>query len=141
MIEEFMLLANRRVATTLAASFPDRALLRRHPPPDARKLAELAAFSAAHGLSLECSAAGALAASLKALRAARPDAVPLATLLATKPQQLAQYFCTGQLVRLPMHCVLFQGWRVTDALIAPHSAAGGGVGPLRAGDAAVYALY
>lgn len=40
-----MLLANISVATSIAASFPDRALLRRHPQPNARKLA--AAASAA----------------------------------------------------------------------------------------------
>jgi DIS3-like exonuclease 2 len=98
LIEEFMLLANRRVAATLASAFPERALLRRHPPPEPRKLAELAAFSSAHGLALACGGgSGALAASLKALAVSRPDATALATLLATKPQQLAQYFCTGQL--------------------------------------------
>jgi DIS3-like exonuclease 2 len=99
LVEEFMLLANRRVAAFIADAFPERALLRRHPPPDARKLTELAAFSAAHGLSLDARSSGALHASLSALAAARPDAAPLATLLATKPMQLALYFCTGEVAR------------------------------------------
>ena len=45
LVEEFMLLANISAATAVAAAFPDRALLRRHPQPNPRKLA--AAASAA----------------------------------------------------------------------------------------------
>ena len=33
-----MLLANMTVAKIVADAFPDRALLRRHPPPDEKKL-------------------------------------------------------------------------------------------------------
>jgi DIS3-like exonuclease 2 len=44
-VEEFMLLANISAATAVASAFPDRALLRRHPQPNPRKLA--AAASAA----------------------------------------------------------------------------------------------
>ena len=33
-----MLLANMSVAKIVADAFPDRALLRRHPPPDEKKL-------------------------------------------------------------------------------------------------------
>ena len=36
-----MLLANMSVAKIVADAFPDRALLRRHPPPDERKIGEL----------------------------------------------------------------------------------------------------
>jgi len=32
-VEEFMLLANRTAAARIAETYPDRALLRRHPPP------------------------------------------------------------------------------------------------------------
>jgi len=95
LVEEFMLLANRRVAAKIASAFPQAALLRRHPPPDPRKLAELATFSGAHSLALDTSSSKALHASLTALRCSRPDAAPLATLLATKPMQLAMYFSTG----------------------------------------------
>lgn len=45
LVEEYMLLANISVATAIASAFPDCALLRRHPQPNARKLA--AAASAA----------------------------------------------------------------------------------------------
>lgn len=46
---------------------------------------------------LRCSAAGALMASLEAVRAgpADPAVKEAITLLATKPMQLALYFCTG----------------------------------------------
>ena len=36
--EELMLLANRSVATVIAEHYPDRALLRRHPPPQDKGL-------------------------------------------------------------------------------------------------------
>ncbi len=45
LVEEFMLLANISVAQTITAAFPNCALLRCHPSPNARKLA--AAASAA----------------------------------------------------------------------------------------------
>ena len=64
-----MLLANFRVARALGRAFPGRALLRRHPEPNPRKLAELDAFAAKHGLPLRTSSAGALHASLTALGA------------------------------------------------------------------------
>lgn len=39
LVEEFMLLANMSVAKIVADAFPERALLRRHPPPEEKKLA------------------------------------------------------------------------------------------------------
>ncbi len=46
LVEEFMLLANMSIAALIAGAFPDRALLRRHPPPHQRKMEELAATAA-----------------------------------------------------------------------------------------------
>jgi DIS3-like exonuclease 2 len=68
LVEEFMLLANRRVAKFIADVFPQRAVLRRHPPPDARKLDGLRKFCEQHGLQLDLSSAGALHASLQLVR-------------------------------------------------------------------------
>jgi DIS3-like exonuclease 2 len=48
-VEEFMLLANRRVAKFISGVFPQQAVLRRHPPPDARKLEGLKKFCDQHG--------------------------------------------------------------------------------------------
>ena len=36
-----MLLANMSVARMIAGAFPDRAMLRRHPPPNERKIQDL----------------------------------------------------------------------------------------------------
>ena len=41
LVEEFMLLANMSVARMVAGAFPERALLRRHPPPNERKIQDL----------------------------------------------------------------------------------------------------
>jgi len=102
LVEELMLLANRRVATVVARAWPAAALLRRHPPPEPRKLDELMQFGRTHGLGMDTSSSAALHASLQALRASRPADAPLAVLAATKPQQLALYFCTG--------CVPEEAW-------------------------------
>ena len=45
LVEEFMLLANMSVAALVADAFPERALLRRHPPPNQRKLDEVSHLS------------------------------------------------------------------------------------------------
>jgi exoribonuclease R len=45
LVEEFMLLANMSVAALIAGAFPARALLRRHPPPNQRKLDEVSHLS------------------------------------------------------------------------------------------------
>ena len=41
-----MLLANMSVAALIADAFPERSLLRRHPPPNQRKLEEVSHLSA-----------------------------------------------------------------------------------------------
>ncbi|KAK9829114.1 hypothetical protein WJX72_003965 [[Myrmecia] bisecta] len=99
LVEEFMLLANMSVARLIARAFPDRAILRRHPPPNERKMAELEAVAGQLDLGIDCSSAGALQASLTALRQAALDSTMLdvVQLLATKPMQVALYFCTGEL--------------------------------------------
>jgi DIS3-like exonuclease 2 len=95
LVEELMLLANRRVAAFIAAAVPQGALLRRHPPPDGRKMDELRLFSAKHGLDLDTSSSGALHASLTRLARSRPEVAAVATLMVTKPMQLAHYFSTA----------------------------------------------
>ena len=64
-VQELMLAANMAVAALLADAFPDIALLRRHPPPLERKMAELGALSEKLGLELDVSGAAALQASLQ----------------------------------------------------------------------------
>ena len=43
LVAEFMLLANMSVAQLIGMAFPDKAMLRRHPSPEDRKMGELEA--------------------------------------------------------------------------------------------------
>ena len=98
LVEEFMLLANRRVAAVIAEACPGLAVLRNHPPPDRRKTAEVEALVARMGLpgTFCTSSSGVFQESLRRLADSAPLEVSSAvTLLSTKPMHLAQYFCTG----------------------------------------------
>ncbi|XP_050363087.1 DIS3-like exonuclease 2 [Argentina anserina] len=100
LVEEFMLLANITVAEVISRAFPDSALLRRHPEPNMRKLKELEAFCAKNGLQLDTSSSGRFHQSLERIREKLKDDSVLFNILmnyATKPMQLATYFCSGEL--------------------------------------------
>eukprot|EP01018_Ginkgo_biloba_P005533 Gb_17335 [translate_table: standard] len=100
LVEEFMLLANMTVAKIISRAFPDCSLLRRHPEPNLRKLKDLEAFCDKHSFDLDVSSAGALHLSLEKMRDNLKDDPGLFNILvlyATKPMQLAKYFCTGEL--------------------------------------------
>lgn len=55
-----MLLANMAVAHKTHRTFPERALLRRHPPPQTKMLNDLMEFCDQMGLPMDFSSAGAL---------------------------------------------------------------------------------
>lgn len=55
-----MLLANMAVAHKIYRAFPERALLRRHPPPQTKMLSDLEEFCDQMGLPMDFSSAGAL---------------------------------------------------------------------------------
>ncbi|XP_030536129.1 DIS3-like exonuclease 2 isoform X2 [Rhodamnia argentea] len=100
LVEEFMLLANRTAAEVIARAFPDTALLRRHPEPNMRKLREFEVFCSKHGLPLDTSSSGQFRKSLEQIRETlKDDSVMFDILIsyATKPMQVATYFCTGDL--------------------------------------------
>ncbi|KAJ7965601.1 DIS3-like exonuclease 2 [Quillaja saponaria] len=100
LVEEFMLLANRTAAEVICRAFPDSALLRRHPEPNIRKLRELEAFCLKHGLELDTSSSGRFHQSLERIREKlKGDSVLFDILIsyATRPMQLASYFCSGDL--------------------------------------------
>lgn len=100
MVEEFMLLANMSVAKVISKAFPDCALLRRHPEPNLRKLQELQNICEKSGFNLDISSSGALHVSLEKIREEMKEDPALYSILmlyATKPMQLAKYFCTGEL--------------------------------------------
>lgn len=55
-----MLLANMAVAHKIFRTFPEQALLRRHPPPQTKMLSDLVEFCDQMGLPMDASSAGAL---------------------------------------------------------------------------------
>nr|XP_051690106.1 DIS3-like exonuclease 2 [Oryctolagus cuniculus] len=100
LVEEFMLLANMAVAHKIHQAFPDRALLRRHPPPQSKMLSDLVEFCEQMGLSVDVSSAGALNKSLT--KTFGDDKYSLArkevlTNMYSRPMQMALYFCSGML--------------------------------------------
>eukprot|EP00899_Mesostigma_viride_P010512 jgi/Mesvir1/19462/Mv10488-RA.1 len=97
LVEEWMLLANMSVAATLARAFPDRALLRRHPAPNERKLALVRAMCDEMGLEVDFSSSRSIQDALTRLEQAESHVVySTIKIQLTKPMQLAQYFCTGE---------------------------------------------
>lgn len=99
MIEEFMLLANHRVALKLVAALPKAALLRNHVPPVQRSLDKFTSFvEAATGIALEAESSLALSRSMARLQAAvTPEVFTALQDLGTRSMQLAKYFSTGEL--------------------------------------------
>ncbi|KAK2429678.1 exosome complex exonuclease RRP44 protein A [Trifolium repens] len=98
LIEEYMLLANTTAAEVICRAYPDVALLRRHPEPHLRKLKEFTAFCQKHGLNLDTSSSGHIHRSLEKIKEKLKDDPVLYEILisyATRPMQLASYFCSG----------------------------------------------
>jgi DIS3-like exonuclease 2 len=98
LIEECMLLANTTAAEVICRAYPDVALLRRHPEPNLRKLEEFTAFCQKHGLNLDTSSSGHIHRSLEKIKEKLKDDPVLYEILisyATRPMQLASYFCSG----------------------------------------------
>ncbi|KAB0380163.1 hypothetical protein FD755_007947 [Muntiacus reevesi] len=100
LVEEFMLLANMAVAHKIHRAFPERALLRRHPPPQTKMLNDLVEFCDQMGLPMDFSSAGALNKSLTEMfgddkySLARKEVL---TNMCSRPMQMAVYFCSGVL--------------------------------------------
>ncbi|XP_078143582.1 DIS3-like exonuclease 2 [Centroberyx gerrardi] len=100
LVEEFMLLANMATAHHIYRSFPEQALLRRHPPPQTKMVDELQEFCDQMGLNVDFTSAGALHRSLHTTlgddeySSARKEVL---THMCSRPMQMAVYFCTGVL--------------------------------------------
>nr|KAF6450013.1 DIS3 like 3'-5' exoribonuclease 2 [Molossus molossus] len=100
LVEEFMLLANMAVAHKIYRAFPERALLRRHPPPQTKMLNDLVEFCDQMGLPVDFTSSGALNKSLTEIfgddkySLARKEVL---TNMCSRPMQMALYFCSGML--------------------------------------------
>ncbi|KAM9789245.1 DIS3-like exonuclease 2 [Neosynchiropus ocellatus] len=100
LVEEFMLLANIATASHIYNSFPELALLRRHPPPKTKMVDELQELCDQLGIDIDFSSAGALHKTLHSTlgddeySAARKDVL---THMCSRPMQMALYFCSGAL--------------------------------------------
>eukprot|EP00658_Telonema_sp_P-2_P048691 TRINITY_DN37024_c0_g2_i1.p1 TRINITY_DN37024_c0_g2~~TRINITY_DN37024_c0_g2_i1.p1 ORF type:complete len:769 (-),score=165.92 TRINITY_DN37024_c0_g2_i1:138-2444(-) len=98
LVEEFMLLANQRVASYIARQFPQIALLRNHGAPLEHGLEEVAKFCGLHGIPMDTSSSKTLEESLsEQINQFHPHARRVLTHMLTKPMQQANYFCTGDM--------------------------------------------
>ncbi|KAH9492825.1 DIS3-like exonuclease 2 [Bulinus truncatus] len=98
LIEEFMLLANMAVAHKIMKSFPQKAVLRRHPPPQVKPLEAMEELCDSLCVEIDASSSGSLQKSL--LKYYGEDEfsqsrLQVLVVLISKPMQLAKYFCSG----------------------------------------------
>ena len=93
-VEEFMLLANVCVASTLAERFPALALLRRHPAPPLERFSDFLEHASRKGFSIDASTSKNLADSLDAaIDPSDPELNTLLRIAATRCMAPAAYFC------------------------------------------------
>ncbi|CAL1301213.1 unnamed protein product [Larinioides sclopetarius] len=100
LIEEFMLLANMSVAKHIYEAFPTLSLLRRHPAPQPKMMADIVSMCETMGVILDPSSSGALQSSIAQYKGddylSRAQTELLMHLI-SKPMNCALYFCTGVL--------------------------------------------
>jgi exosome complex exonuclease DIS3/RRP44 len=98
LVEEFMLLANNSVAKKIFDTFPELALLRRHPKPNPANFEELITAAKGHGIEIDVSSNKKLSESLNRIRDAKNEYLNLLfRMLTTRCMTQALYFCTGSL--------------------------------------------
>jgi len=104
LVEEFMLLANISVAKQIHGFFPAKALLRRHPSPDPKKLEGLIQIVKKLGVTLDVGNSKELSDSLdKANVSSDPFVNKLIRILATRCMQQARYFASGSVPPSEFH--------------------------------------
>jgi protein SSD1 len=100
LVEEYMLLANQLVARRVVDAFPDRALLRNHEPPVARKLAMFGETLKALGFTLNAGSSkqfgDSMSAIQKQLGEKDADIFSCLQILAVRSMQTAKYLSTGE---------------------------------------------
>ncbi|XP_059358231.1 DIS3-like exonuclease 2 isoform X2 [Carassius carassius] len=100
LVEEFMLLANMAAAHQIYRTYPELAILRRHPPPQSKMLDDLQEFCDQMGLDIDFSSSRGLHMSLNEnLRNDEYAAFrrEVLTHMCSRAMQMASYFCTGAL--------------------------------------------
>ncbi|GMR47969.1 hypothetical protein PMAYCL1PPCAC_18164 [Pristionchus mayeri] len=98
MVEEFMLLANRAVAEKILSSYPECALLRRHPVPSEISYKPLIEAASKCGFEVNVESGKALGDSLETCRdSKRPMVNTLLRMTATRCMTQAVYFSAGTL--------------------------------------------
>eukprot|EP00002_Diphylleia_rotans_P016557 TRINITY_DN3224_c0_g1_i1.p1 TRINITY_DN3224_c0_g1~~TRINITY_DN3224_c0_g1_i1.p1 ORF type:complete len:482 (+),score=75.10 TRINITY_DN3224_c0_g1_i1:448-1893(+) len=96
LVEEFMVLANIRVAKRISAVFPDQALLRMHPRPKLEGIKQIVDICRSMGYNFPSKPED----FSKALSSIQGHSEPIAKLLShisIRAMLLAKYFCTGNL--------------------------------------------
>jgi len=97
LIEEFMLLANRCVASKIFSTYPQGSLLRQHSPPPKKKMEGFLKFCEKIGVEVDASTSGSLNKSLEALRATlSEDMLRVVESMAMQPMTTAKYICTQE---------------------------------------------
>ena len=104
LVEEFMLLANITVAIKIYDSFPNCAMLRRHPSPNVTNFDALIKCAGAKGVKLDVASAKELAISLnKAEIPDQPYFNTLIRILTTRYMMQAVYFSSGTIPEAEFH--------------------------------------
>ncbi|XP_071480286.1 DIS3-like exonuclease 2 [Diadema antillarum] len=107
LVEEFMLLANMAAAHRIYKAEPQRALLRRHPPPKDKMMDDMATLCEGLGLDIDGSSAGKLQASLSRYCTSDEHSrclLKVLTVLYSKPMKKALYFCCASLEDEELYC-------------------------------------
>ena len=94
LIEEYMLFANMAVAHRIYKAFPDRAMLRCHPKPDARQLEEVRILCESLGINFSHQSSKAIQETLNTFPPNSPEHLVLSH-LSMKPMKSAKYFCSA----------------------------------------------
>ncbi|KAF1762276.1 hypothetical protein GCK72_010538 [Caenorhabditis remanei] len=100
LVEEFMLLANMEVAKKIESCFPDKALLRNHPPPKEKMIKDVADQCARIGFPLDGKTSGMLSTSLRKYQGNSRLFMCIRQVISSltiKPMQQAKYFCTFEM--------------------------------------------
>ncbi|KAI8150195.1 hypothetical protein BJV82DRAFT_662281 [Fennellomyces sp. T-0311] len=94
--KELLLLANQSVAQKISSQFPEQALLRRHAPPNERKIRELQEYATRYlGVPIDISSAKSIENTIESIE--DQHVRKIMSIIVLKTLQAPKYFCTGTL--------------------------------------------